>query len=291
MRLVIAVAIMICCGLLAESRTALGPRRLSSRHLDPVSFRRLDSRAPASITTEHASGRPPELFIQFDEHGLIVQADGDGGDTAQRTGMFYFVYDDPASFARALDQLEVRPGVYVRHPHQHGFRSDPREFSRDQQRALVIALGAYGMTARLWRMTKEHVKRLGKYQNKDFVGPSHVGEYIRAYGTSYLYPVLLVTDFALLLNSARIAIVHRYDPGHSDDNNHVMSLAQARYVMPTPASWLARKIYKKFRPPNDGNFRMKEAYAAHGALVWYHRAENNGNPLIGEAYRNVISNF
>ncbi len=233
----------------------------------------------------------PDIFIHFDRYGLIVQADGDGGDTAQRTGMFYFIHRDPTGFRKALDKLEVRPGIYVRHPFQEGFRNDPLEFSRDQQRALVMALGKYNFQGHLWRLIWTHVSRLGKYQNRDFIGPSHLGEYIRALRSQTLYPVLWITDIGLLVSSIKTATIKRVDLNDVDDNNHIMSLAQARETLPTPISWLARKIYKKFRPENRGTILLGERCAAQGALSWYHRAESGGNPYISEAYRDTISMF
>lgn len=291
MRRIVALVLFISGALYIDGKTAIGPRRVSRNSIPANAFQTLELRSPAAFTERSRAELRGDPFMNFDRYGLIVQSDGDGGDTAQRTGMFYFMYDDVVAFERALDQLEVQPGIYVRHPYQHGFRSDPSEFSRDQQRALVIAMGAYGMHDRLARLAKAHALRFGKYQNRDIIGPSHVGEYIRAFSARHLYPVLLLTDSVLLVNSVRIVLWYRSDTDHSDDNNHVMSLAQSRYVMPTPFSWLARKVYKTFRPPNEGNFRKGESLPAQGALAWYHRAENGGNPLIAETYRAVIDNF
>jgi hypothetical protein len=236
-----------------------------------------------------SNGRVVEsAFIHFDERQLIVQADGDGGDTAQRTGMFYYAHYDPQAFERALNQLEVEPGLYVRHPRQGSFRNDVTRFSRDQQRPLVIALGKYGMYDRLWRLTIRHIFRLGKYQNMDFSGPSHIGEYIRAFRARALYPVLVVTDLALVFDTLEIAVRTRFNPDLTDDNNHLLSLLQAQDIMPTPTSWFARKLYLAVRPENLGNRVLSETSAVSGALAWYHRAENGGNPLIAEAYRDLI---
>jgi hypothetical protein len=230
-------------------------------------------------------------YIQFDSMHLIVQADGDGGDTAQRTGMFYYIHYDEAAFTHALDQLEIKPGIYIRHPDQSDFRSDPSRFSRDQQRPLVIAMGKYGMNDRLWRLTKAHLMRLGKYQNADFSGPSHIGEYIRAFRARVLYPVLFVTDFALVFDSIDLAITSQFNPDSTDDNNHILSLLQAQDIMPTPVSWVARKIYKHFRAPNLGNTVFGETSPAQGALIWYHRADQGGNPLIAEGYRGLLQDL
>lgn len=63
--------------------------------------------------------------IYFDSHGLIVQRDGDGGDTAQREGFVWFgkwIYKSvtgsdwpvrlPISYKETLDLLEVKPGDF-----------------------------------------------------------------------------------------------------------------------------------------------------------------------------------
>jgi hypothetical protein len=225
-------------------------------------------------------------LIHFDAHGLIVQANGDGGDTAQRTGMLFFQYRDEEAFVNALDQLEIAPGIYVRHPYQAGFRNDPNRFSRDQQRALVIAMGSYRMDDRLWRLAKAHLARFGKYQNLDYLGPSHLGEYLRAFRAWPVYPLLLITDVGLVVSSIDIALTK--DKDNVDDNNHVMALVQASQTMPTPISWLATRLYKKYRPINFGNEILGESDPVQGALSWYHRAESGGNPFISEMYRSSL---
>jgi len=251
---------------------------------DPLSA----GRHPQSIGTSETPN-PSGALLHFDAHDLIVQADGDGGDTAQRTGMFYYLSHDPERFAQALDLLEVYPGIYVRHPAQEGFRSDPGRFSRDQQRPLIIALGKYGMTNRLWRMFSGHVLRMGKYQNMDVIGPIGIGEYIRAFDAKILYPLLLATDINLFLSSFYLVIEASFDPDNVDDNNHVMTLLQARDVMPTPLSWLARQAYLHFRPKNLGNSVLGKSHPVHGALAWYHRADAGGNPYLGDAlYRELV---
>lgn len=232
------------------------------------------------------TGADPRTLIHFDAHGFIVQANGDGGDTAQRTGMLFFQYRDEEAFSKALDQLEIAPGIYVRHPYQSGFRNDPNRFSRDQQRALVIAMGSYGMNDRLWRLAKAHLSRFGKYQNLDYLGPSHLGEYLRAFRAWPVYPVLMLTDLGLVISSLDIAFTR--DKDNVDDNNHVMALIQASQTLPTPVSWFASRLYKNFRPVNFGNEFLGEVDPAQGALSWYHREESGGNPFIGEAYRQPL---
>jgi hypothetical protein len=240
---------------------------------------------------------PPEnlvskLDMNADENNLIIQADGDGGDTAQREGMYGFAMAlyglRQAEFKSVVNQLEVLPGLYVRHPYQSGDNSKIADFSRDQQRPIVAAIGAYSLSDKLDSMVYSHASRLGKYQNKDIIGPVNIGEYIRAYRARPLYPVLLLTDTALLIGSIGTVIVSRFDPEDVDDNNHIVSLLQAQYFMPTPIGWLARKIYVTFRPQNYGNKILKEKSAVVGAMAWYHRKDTGGNPAIVELYRPLI---
>src|SRR5260370_26020407 len=101
--------------------------------------------------------------IYFDSNGLLVQRDGDGGDTAQREGWAWFgnwlrtvelkmssPVVLPISFAATMNLLEApsRPGEFRRHPTQPGFKSDPDAFSRDQIIPLVASMGVWGDQAR-----------------------------------------------------------------------------------------------------------------------------------------------
>jgi hypothetical protein len=295
-RRVLAVYILILLGSFIFGNSPERP--LTAMNLEKVSAANPD-RIIASLQepiTRYALVRPDgsvfeSAYIQFDSLQLIVQADGDGGDTAQRTGMFYYVHQDAAAFTHALDQLEIQPGIYIRHPHQIDYRSDPSRFSRDQQRPLVIAMGKYRMNDRLWRLAKAHLMRLGKYQNFDFAGPSHVGEYVRAFRARALYPLLFVTDLGLVFDSIDLAVTSQFNPDSTDDNNHVLALLQAQDIMSTPVSWVARKIYKNFRAPNLGNTTFGETNTAQGALIWYHRADQGANPLIAEGYRGLLQNL
>ena len=246
---------------------------------------------PPICTAPNSSRAPASETLHFDSRGLVVQADGDGGDSAQRVGMLYFRLHDPAAFSQALDQLEIAPGIYVRHPAQEDFRSNPNRFSRDQQRAIVMALGEYDMQARLFRLAWVHFLRFGKYQNADYLGPSHLGEYIRAFRAWPLYPVLFITDWGLVLSSLDIAIRNRDVPDEVDDNNHLMALIQASGRFPTPVSFFAQKIYRKMRPLNLGNSNLGETDPAQGAISWYHRKASGGNPFIAELYRPAISSL
>ena len=229
--------------------------------------------------------------MNVDEYGLIIQSDGDGGDTCQRQFMYHIgqYLRGRAGIDKLPDvgvlapiytvlNLEILPATYVRHPYQPDFRSDPNHFSRDQQRPMVIAMGLYGMRGALTRLFNKHMSRFGKYQNNDIIGPSHFGEYIRAFNNKLMYPLLFVTDLGLLIQSVVTVITTTNNPNDVDDNNHILSLLQAQEVMPTPISYLARKIYKTFRS-NGG---------PQAAMEYYHRVESGGNPEMAELFKPLI---
>ena len=119
--------------------------------------------------------------------GLIVQPNGDAGDTAQREGWYWFgvwirqyVLNDPwidnptrrLSFDEVLQKLEPNgDGIFVRAPEfdPTGERNNEHHgFTRDQMIPLVAAMGVWGRTdalQRLWEALPEDI--LGKH---DFQG-------------------------------------------------------------------------------------------------------------------------
>lgn len=77
-------------------------------------------------------------------------------------------------------------------------------------------------------------------------------------------------------------------PNDVDDDNMNNTLMITQYVFPTPLSWLARKIYKRFRPQNNGNTQLGEKSSIMGALMWYHR---NDNPEMAELARPMVERY
>jgi len=122
-----------------------------------------------------------------DKHGLIVQTNNNGGDTANRTGLFRFAqallnFETKTSFMYEISLLEIEPGIYIRHPDrsfdwEHPDVRDfaqwnnPDVFSRDQWVNMCIALGAWGLKIHLKDLWKAHKKRWFLQQNKDLTGP------------------------------------------------------------------------------------------------------------------------
>lgn len=242
-----------------------------------------------------------------DKYGLIVQANGDGGDTAQRMGMVGFVPESTTIAQQVLHmqatwQLQVAPGIFVRHPFQPGFCSDPTQYSRDQQDSVVLYLGHAGVNNLVLNIFKAQLKRFGRYQNADIPNLTTVGVYARALKASWMYPILWLTDITYLFSPIFQWVSARNNPADVDDNNAIMRLLQATYSMPTPFSELGRRLYALIRPKNYGcagvtdvlyseSYNYNETNAIMGALVWYHRKESGGNPEIAEIYRPIIEKY
>jgi hypothetical protein len=165
-----------------------------------------------------------------------------------------------------MNLIEPRPGMFVRHPDPSMWYSNPVHFSRDQQSAVAIGLSFLGNKGAIKRMAKGHLKRFGLYPNfqlnkvgvdgkfrrvtGDIASPEHFGYYIRGLHLYPLYPLLLVGDLFMLLNSLIIVFMSLRSVNSmetSNDLNHICALLQAKHMMPTPISWLARKVYSLFR--------------------------------------------
>jgi hypothetical protein len=269
--------------------------------------------------------------MYIDAYALIVQQDQDGGDTLQREGMYAFgkwlrynknrnvlIVDeiparrDPAAI---MDKLEVKPGIFVRHPDPWKWYSDPDTTSRDQLVPVIAYCGAYEDYPRLWRLFKATLKRGMFAQNTKRAGDgprswklpdtmiAHLDLFIRAGGpyTMPLYPLLLVTDTIDLAGTLLQLLPLHWEqtarrlrfkqPKDVDDNNVIISHLMAAAFMPTPISWLNRQLYAITRRQNLGNTVMGETNPVMGALVWYHRAEAGGNPEMAELYRPLVEQY
>lgn len=237
--------------------------------------------------------------INFDNDGFIIQSDGDAGDSAQRLGMYHIAlwvrsellgldnigygYSTPHDFTEALDKIEVSAGIYIRHPKQW---NDPRDFSRDQQTPLVIAMGLYGLNERLDRLYNAQSKRtLHKYQNKDIPTPEHWGFYARARRENRIYAV---GDSFKFINSV-LTCQKAKDLDYCDEINHMLSLLQSAIILPTSMSRNAMNYYVRNRPRSLGSkFESNNIMAA---IYWYFRPESGGSVGFVDLMRPIIHAF
>lgn len=190
------------------------------------------------------------------------------------------------------------PGTYVRHPSPctPNWAGNPHTFSRDQQRSLVFAMGALKQKRKLLQAFWKHILRLGWYQNdqetdgtsiplyrRDVAPPDVLGEYLRAgymagfYFLAVLWPLLFASDIFLIIGLLGNLYKWKEDPTNVDDDNQLLELLQAKVALPTPLSFLARKIYKYFRP--GGVLK---------AFTTKHRLES-GSPPFTELYTDIIN--
>lgn len=236
----------------------------------------------------------PLFDFEYDANGLIVQKDGDGGDTAGREGDYWFAQSlysngpnglDPvvrSEFDRVIKLLQPSPGIFIRNPTRNPVISpakswnDPSDFSRDQTIPMILSLGQMSKLDVLGDLLKAQLKRFGLFQNKDLPDPQTAGAYIRGFYAWYLYPLLFVTDLGLVVESIVRCLTS--DPDDvSDDINHTLLLLQSQYTLDTPIAFIARKIYVIFR--HSG---------VQGVWDRYFRPETGANPF-NDMYRNLIS--
>jgi hypothetical protein len=217
-----------------------------------------------SLFGPNAQGATTDPGIYFDKNGLLVQRDGDGGDTAQREGWAWFgnwlrtvelkmtsPVALPISFAATMALLEdpKRPGEFRRHPTQAGFKSDPDAFSRDQVIPLVAAMGVWGDQGRLrssWAAKRPcHFVLTCVQGTQDVIGPDLVNLYRRAWGEAPDPN----GDKALALGAAeRLRQANQNPEDVGDDLNLIVQLLMAKVRAPSSDTELATTTYAKNRP-------------------------------------------
>jgi hypothetical protein len=215
----------------------------------------------------------------IDSFGLIAQlpqAGRDGGDSAQREGMFlvlsYVAQKNGLISSEEFSEIVSRylsnyerlqqtcmPGEIRRHVDQTKWYGFNWRMSRDQWTPNAIALGLVAARGKQWNMVLGCFMRLFLFTTN--VIPNYVvkgdADYkfkvpdltvLASWGYmfrwSYIFwPLLLITDLDLLVNS----MIWKYRMSNSSNTNtdilnHVNSLLQAQVRMPTPWSYLARKM-------------------------------------------------
>lgn len=245
-------------------------------------------------------------FAPFiDKYGLLVMANGDGGDSPMKTSFFavgqYFGDTDAIDRARlrsaydkALAEISVSEGVYFRHPETW---NDPKDLSRDQTWPMMAACGLMGLVGRLDSLIANVWRNFSRAQNGDICGPDIWAAMIRLKRMWYLWPLLWVFDIAHLVNSLILCFWKGRDPDNvGDDNNHVMHIWVSMESLATPVSWFARAIYVWYRPRNYGCFLesavndegakaqfnggvVSNVHPVIGAFRWYWRASSGAPPM------------
>jgi hypothetical protein len=228
-----------------------------------------------ALTAQPATTDPG---IYFDSNGLLVQRDGDGGDTAQREGWAWFgiwlrtvklkmtsPVVLPISFDATMNLLEDprRPGEFRRHPTQPGFKSDPDAFSRDQIIPLVAALGVWsdqGRLKRSWAAKRPcHFVLTCVQGTQDVLGPDVVNLYRRARGEP---PDPAGDKFLALGMADRLRQANENPEDVGDDLNLIVQLLMAKVRAPSADTELVATTYAKNRPVCAGCYlsHYRKAY-------------------------------
>lgn len=255
-----------------------------------------------------------------DSFGLIAQGDSDrdGGDTAHRIGVYYFglylLYKEnkiilsqvKEMYLKDLGMITKEKGLYVRHPDEKKWYSDPANFSRDQSIPITVSLGAFNEKERLQDLFDRHIKRFGFYPNikknwtnevktfpfdyRDVMGPQHLGMYIRSFNSKKYSPLLYITDIGLLGDVIAILVDTYFKPSKtSNDINVSLLLLQSEDRFPTFISRLAIKVYTKYR---QLSFPTKVGFKSNKPIqtAWDYYFEYPDPPL-GEVYICPILNY
>lgn len=207
---------------------------------------------------------------------------GDGGDSMQRTCSYSYLASILRGLGRRyersnyldvigqVNQFTITKGQYRRHPDKHMWYS--REgISRDQLIPFIMVLGEYGLGLSLKDLFVSHLKRgllfasntfhnwqfvdraehelKSKHNSRpwngnawklpDITGPDIWGLYIRAFKAKWAYPLLVVFDIYIFLD----ALFKRFVSNDRDCINMVLIFIHSQRVMPTPFSWLTKKIF------------------------------------------------
>lgn len=218
------------------------------------------------------------------ELGVFVQADGDSGDSAQRTATYAvlsaLVRDpDHKLWETATEVLSVAPGRYRRTPDMSHWGHDPTCFSRDQHSIVNLAHAALGrkkdLKASCWELTKsfgfhqnflrgsDDLERRWKFP--DPINPTEVSVMIRGLGWWWLYPLLYILDVGFLVD-----LITRKRRTWDYDNMLAQNLFYAVSRYPTRVGVLAFELYE------ETDFRER--------LKLYYSLEENGIPPMAELY-------
>jgi hypothetical protein len=211
----------------------------------------------------------------IDNFNMITTLQKDGGDScAHGCAILYgnYIVSTPPNIPQinlnAYTHNLDRPHGYVRHPDPTKWYSNPKTFSRDQLTPLLCLLGLVH-SIRLFDLFVEHLKRglcfawntqqdnnIPGWKLPDVTGPDIWGAWIRAFRIYPLWPLLLVFDIPTLVGS----MIYRTGLSSSTiQMNQVLMTDFSTRVMPTPTSWLAKKIYGKTTPINALNQNWGDA--------------------------------
>lgn len=216
-----------------------------------------------------------ELGFNTTRDGLVVaQQDGDVGDGPQRTSFAHLALIMQGDLSNKQSFLYAEAFHWLNSDHKlvrdtHSQWNDPKDISRDQ-------LDPYNIVRCIYAPLNYYLLPWLSYPSLDIAGPQTWALNIRALKLHILYPLLPFLDLQILVAVA-ITCLDK-NPEHVDDDNLIARLCQAILIMPTPTTWLARKIYSNYRD-------------ILGAIGHKHRIEAGGNPTFVSVWAPVIRKY
>lgn len=120
----------------------------------------------------------------------------------------------------------------------------------------------------------------------DLCGPNDIAMFLRAMDCKMAWPLVFFLDAFLCIGALVHCLVYARDKDNVDDMQFLLLLCQSKEVMPTPLSWLSRKLFIALRPKNLGNEDHLDRRTLNkitllqsgeindsvmGALAWYYR--------------------
>lgn len=236
-----------------------------------------------------------------DQFGMITQRDRDGGDTAQRTGLYYSLLKlagiqltdrfEPTEdgYEQDMKMLEVQPGLYHRHPDPLKWYSNVANFSRDQQIILMGAMILLDDKLRfkdlIDRLKARHYFHQNTYPNgcgpgdekykwkvPDFITPMEASLIIRSKDKlSILDKAKLLFLDAFMFLDDKLAKKNGWDAYNMTCVLHMI----CNRIHPT---FLSKLVWKKL-----------DKITAKAQIRYYYR-ENNNNGIfpLGEIYCQII---
>lgn len=197
-----------------------------------------------------------------DDLGLLVKQNGDGGDCAFDSGLYYsaciYLYGNSVgtNFAakRTLQLLRTPANLYFRHPEPKAWWSWPTSMSRDQSvslQCLMTVMGAKS-THRDMLAARSTAKSVFLHTNTeeedhkqkfpDVISPFEISLWIRSFKAWYAYPILCLLDIDLLVELLLIRRRKLWDT----DAALINKLIATETVYPTPLSKLTKHLYRFF---------------------------------------------
>lgn len=256
----------------------------------------------------------------FDRHGFIGHLDENGelefGDAAQRLGFYHFANDwlfdinlqseraireiDRQTFLKNWDYLDSGRSEPVRHHDYTKWYGRSGCFSRDQLIPIVAMLTLVSYK-RMYSLFKRLILRGGALWNTkkigqdsvekkipDFIGTSTLAMFLRGicyhntWQTIFIYWIIFALDIALVFHVLWRCLVGLFNKDNvGDDLNLCVILLHAKLV-PTPLSFLSRKLYLWLRPKPGFvqvfGSELKDERGPILAIRWYFRS-NSAPPL------------